>query len=56
MKRVWQPIFLGSLAITLAVIFIAECSSKNDVKSNHRQGEKGSYQHHRSNKLSGKFA
>ena len=56
MKRVCRLIFLGSLCITLAVIFIAGCSSKSDAKSNHRQGEKGSYQHHRSNKFSGKFA
>jgi len=56
MKRVCRLIFLGSLCITLAVIFIAGCSSKSDAKSNHRQGEKESYQHHRSNKFSGKFA
>jgi hypothetical protein len=56
MKRVCRLIFLGSLCITLAVIFIAGCSAKNDAKSNQRQGEKESYQHHRSNKFSGKFA
>jgi hypothetical protein len=56
MKRLCRLIFLGSLSIALAVIFIAGCSSKSDAKSNHRQGEKGSYQHHLTNKFSGKFA
>ena len=56
MKRMCRLIFLGSLFIALAVLFVAGCSSKNDVKSNHRQGEKGSYQQHRTNKFSGKFA
>jgi hypothetical protein len=56
MKRICRLFFLGFLSITLAVIFIAGCSSKNAVKSIHPSGEKGSYQHHRSNKFSGKFA
>ena len=56
MTRVCRLIFLGSLCITLAVCSGAGCSSKNDVNSNHRHGDKGSYQHHRSNKFSGKFA
>jgi hypothetical protein len=56
MKRICRLFFLGFLSITLAVILLAGCSSKSDAKSNHRQSEKESYQHHRSNKFSGKFA
>jgi hypothetical protein len=56
MKGICRLFFLGFLSITLAVIFLAGCSSKSDAKSNQRQSEKGSNQHHRSNKSSGKFA
>jgi hypothetical protein len=52
MKRICRLFFLGLLSITLAVIFIAGCSSKKNVKG---QSEKGSYQHHH-NKFFGKFA
>ena len=56
MTKICRLFFLGFLTITLAVIFIAGCSSKSDAKSSHRQSEKGSYPHHRSSKFSGKFA
>ncbi len=52
MKRIGRLFFLGFLSITLAVIFVAGCSSKREVQG---QSEKGSYQHHH-NKFSGKFA
>jgi hypothetical protein len=55
MKRIGRLFFLGFLSITLALIFVAGCSSKNDVKYKPGQSEKGSYGHHR-NKFSGKFA
>jgi hypothetical protein len=40
MKRVCRLIFLGSLSIALAVIFIAGCSSKSDAKSTSNKGKK----------------
>ena len=59
MKRICRLLFLGCLSITLAVIFVAGYSSKNDAKSENKKGKKDrttTTDHHRSNKSAGEIA